>query len=129
MYNVVIPLGQPNGIANSQGQALQKNGAEMAAVNAEKVLVQIGLKAFFGQTVKSSQDEGFAGDDVQPVEQAEIGGVRLVLMGAALQRGGVAAVSVAANRVSLGKRGLGEFFDECWFNIRSDHHLEIERAA
>ena len=130
-YFVVIPLVQPTGIANSQGQALQKSGTEMAAAKAETIHVQIGLKIFFGQTVISSQDKGFgvAGDDVQPVEQAGIGIVRLVLMGVALQRRDVAAVAVAANYASLGKRGLGEFFDGCPFDIRSDHHLEIERVA
>lgn len=79
----------------------------------------------------SSQDEGLgiAGDDVQPVEQAGIGDVRLVLMGVALQRRNVAAVAVAAPRVSLGKRGLGEFLDRCPLDVQSDHHLEIERVA
>ena len=67
---MVIPLAQPNGIADSQGQTLQKSGAEEATAEAETVLVQIGLKAFLGQTVISSQDKGFgvADDDVQPVE-------------------------------------------------------------
>lgn len=79
----------------------------------------------------SSQYEGFgvAGDDVQPVEQAGIGVVRLVFMGIVLQRRDIAAVAVAANCASLGKRGLGKFFDRCPLDIRSDHHLEIERAA
>ena len=71
---MVIPLVQLNRIANSQGQALQKSRSEIAAAKAETVLVQIGLKIFFGQTVISSQDEGFgvADDDVQPVEQTGI---------------------------------------------------------
>lgn len=44
---MVIPLVQPNGIANSQGQAIQESGAEMEAAKTETVLVQIGLKVFF----------------------------------------------------------------------------------
>lgn len=45
---MVIPLAQPKGIADSQGQALQKSRVEEATAEAETVLVQIGLKVFFG---------------------------------------------------------------------------------
>ena len=70
IINRVIPLAQLKGIADSQGPALQKSGAEKVAAEAETVLVQIGLKNSFGETAISSQDEGFGvtDDDIQSVE-------------------------------------------------------------
>ncbi len=67
-----------------------------------------------------TQDEcfGVANHDVQPVQQAGVGIVRLVFVGVALQRRDVAAVAVTANCASLGKRGLGKLFDGCLLDIR-----------
>ena len=45
------------------------------AAEAERVLIQIGLKIFLGQTMVSAQNKslGVADDDVQPVKQTGIG--------------------------------------------------------
>ena len=128
---MVIPLAQPKGTANRQDQALQKSRSEEAAAKTEAVLVQIRLQVFLGQTVISPQDErfGIANHDVQPVEQTGVGIVRLVFMGVALQRRNIAAVAVTPNDAILGKRGSGKFLDGFSLDIRSDHHLEVERIA
>ena len=117
---MVIPLAQPKGTADGQGQALQKSRAEEVAAKTEAVLVQIRLQVFLGQTVISPQDErfGIANHDVQPVEQTGVGIVRLVFMGVALQCWDIAAVAIAPNGASLGKHRLGKFLDGCPLDIR-----------
>lgn len=131
LHNMVIPLAQPKGIADSKGQELQKIRTGKAAAKAEAVLIQVRLQAFLGQTVISSQDErfGIADHDVQPVEQTGVGIIRLVFVDVTLQCRDIAAVAIAPNGASLGKRSLGKFLDGCLLDIRSDHHLEVERTA
>lgn len=56
---MVIPLAQDRR-TNGQGQALEESRAKETAAKAKAELIQIGLKAFFGQTAIGSQDERFS---------------------------------------------------------------------
>lgn len=62
-----------------------------------------------------AQDEGLglADYNVQPVWQAGVGIIGLVLMGVALQGRDIASVAIAVDRTALGKRGLSKLFDIC----------------
>ena len=72
---MVIPLIQPERRGNSQGQAVQKSGAERAATKTKAELVQIGLQVIFWQAMIGTQNEcfGVADHDVQPVQQTRVG--------------------------------------------------------
>ena len=71
LFNVVIPLAQPNRSTNGNDQALNQRPAKTAAAEPESILIQIGLKIFLGQAMIGAQNKclGVTDDDVQPVEE------------------------------------------------------------
>ena len=66
---------------------------------------------------------------MQPVEQAGIGIVWLVLMGIAFQRWDVAAVSVTVNHAAIGKSSAGLFFHRCLLDIGGYLHFQKARIV
>lgn len=80
-------------------QSLSQQSAKSAAAEAERKLIQVGLKMILGKAVVGSQNErlGIADHNMQPVEHTAVGIIVLILVGVILKRRDIAAVTVAAD--------------------------------
>ena len=129
--NVVIPLAQPNRSTNGNNQTLNQRRAKTAAAEAERKLVQIGLKIFLVQAMIGAKNKslGVADDDVQPVEKAGIRIIGSVFVGVAFQRGNVTAIAVAVDHAAISKDSVGKFLHSCLLEIGCHIHFQKEGIA
>ena len=65
-----------------------------------------------------------ADDNVQPMEKAGIGIIRIVLMIIVFQCGDVTAVAITANRTALGKGNVGKFLHGRLLEIGGHPHFQ-----
>ncbi len=128
---MVIPLVQPDRRADGQSQTVQKGITKGAATEAETKLIEIRLQIAFRQAVVGAQDErlGVADHDVQPMEQAGVRVVGLMLVGIALQCWNVAAIAVTANHTFFCKGRSSKFSDRSLLDVCSHPHFEIAGIA
>lgn len=87
------------------------------------MLVEVGLKVLPGQAMINAL--AFTDHNVQPVEQAGVGIIGLVLIGIVHQGRDIASVAIAVDRTVLSKHGLCKLFDSGPFDILHDLHLGI----
>lgn len=72
---------------------------------------------------------GIADHDMEPVKQAGVGIVDLVLVRKIFQGRDVAAITTTADHTVLRKSGLGKFSDGSLFDVGCDPHFEMTWIA
>ena len=87
------------GASHGVDQPLRQQAAKSAAAEAERKLIQVGLKMVLGKAVVGSQKErlGIAHNNMQPVEHTAVGVIGLMLVGVILKRGDITVVTIAAD--------------------------------
>ena len=110
---------------------IQQDLAEIAAAEAEGIVIQIGLRvsSWAGHDRCSEYSLDITDDDVQPMEKAGIRIVRSVLMDAAFQRRDVTAAAITVDYAAIGKGGAGKFFHRHLLDIRCHLHFQNEGIA
>ena len=87
------------GASHGVDQTLSQQTAKSAAAEAERKLIQVGLKMILGKAVVGSQNKrlGITDHNMQPVEHTAVGIIGLILVAVILKRRDIAAVTVAAD--------------------------------
>lgn len=100
------------GAGHGVNQPLSQQAAKSAAAEAERKLVQVGLKMVLGQAVVGSQNErlGIADHNMQPVEHTAVGIIGLMFVGVILKRRDITAVTIAADGAVGCNSTVGKLF-------------------
>lgn len=101
-----------SGAGHGVNQPLSQQAAKSAAAEAERKLVQVGLKMVLGQAVVGSQNErlGIADHNMQPVEHTAVGIIGLMFVGVILKRRDITAVTIAADGAVGCNSTVGKLF-------------------
>ena len=81
-----------------------------AATEAERKLIQVGLKMILGQTMVGSQNKrlGIADHNVQPVEHTAVRDIGLMFVDVIFKCRDVTAVTIAADRAARCNGAVGK---------------------
>ena len=87
------------GASHGEDEPVGQQGAKSAATEAERKLIQVGLKMILGQAMVGSQNKrlSIADHNMQPVEHTAIRVIGLMFMGVILKRRDITAVAIAAD--------------------------------